>query len=134
MNQEQPDQQWIRASKGNRVLERDSKRRICHRVPVWAVHLHGYNLIGWFGWDPLNERWVSGPYGLPFAYASGLREALEFIDWHKDRRAPETVDWLKLYPRNSTVFRLSSANRRFVAQLITPLSLATRATRSTPKP
>lgn len=130
MSTAQSDQQWRTAKRGERELLRDSRRRICHRVPVWVVQLHGFNDVGWWGWDPLNERWVSGVYGQAFAYGQNLHEALEWINWRRKRLHPGTVDWLGLYPINSALQRISLQQRRLLAEMVTVLPLSARAQRN----
>jgi hypothetical protein len=89
---------------------------ICYRVPTYIVQLHGLNLVGWFGWDPLNEKWVSAPFGLPFAYARSLHEALAFICWREKPRGREVTEWLQLYQNRSYLQGLSVHDRRALAQ------------------
>jgi hypothetical protein len=114
MSRATADQQWRSAKKGERELERMKSGRVCHRVPFWAVHVHGFNRLGWWGWDPLNSRWVSAPYGLPFAYAQNLREALQFICWYAAGHGPTVVNWLDLYGREGIGGQLSHFVRRSV--------------------
>lgn len=122
-------QQWRTARRGQLELLRDRAGRICHRVPVWVVQLHGHNDVGWWGWDPLNERWVSAPYGVAFGYHSSLHEALEFINWRRHRLNPCTHNWLGLYPLNSVYARLSRQQRMLLAEMITAQPLTVRAQR-----
>jgi hypothetical protein len=112
------EDQWRRASMGTRVLERSEEGAVIHRVPTYVVQLVGANQVGWFGWDPLNMRWVSAPYGLPFAYQKNLHEALEFIDWAQSPRERFTIDWLSAYPHASSYGCLTLQQRRHLAHLL----------------
>jgi hypothetical protein len=93
-----------------------SEGRICYRVPTYIVQLHGLNLVGWFGWDPLNERWVSAVFGGSFAYARSLHEALLFIQWREKPRGREVTMWLQLYENRDYLQRLSVIQRRALAE------------------
>jgi len=110
--------EWKSAQMGIRKLERATDGGIIHRVPTYVIQLIGANLVGWFGWDPLNERWVSSPFGLPFAYQSSLRSALEFIDWEKCPRERFTINWLAAYPHASSYGVLTVAQRKQIAFII----------------
>ena len=111
-------QQWRQASMGTRVLERAGDGVIIHRVPTYVVQLIGANSVGWFGWEPLNSRWVSSPYGLPFAYAKTLREALQWIHWERQPSERFTIDWLQAYPHASSYGCLTLEQRKRLAALL----------------
>lgn len=108
----------FRVKFGGREFVKSVDGRLTFRVPAHVVQLHGFNNCGWFGWDPLNFRWVSCPYGLPFAYQENLREALAFIDWATHTSSRGTIDWLKAYPQGSSLGLLSLWDRMELAQLL----------------
>jgi hypothetical protein len=61
---------------------------------------------------------VSAAYGLPFAYAGNLREALEFIDWHRFPDKRFTVNWMGLYDWFGGIGLLPMAQRLSLAELM----------------
>lgn len=111
-------QLWRTAQMGHRQIERDDSGEIVHRVPTSIVQLIGANSVGWFGWEPLNDRWVSATYGLPYAYAKNLRAALEWINWFDHPTSAFTINWLQAYPHASSFGVLTVEQRRRIAEII----------------
>jgi len=103
---------------GGREIRRGRDGRQCFRVPAYIVQLVGFNGCGWFGWDPINLRWVSAPYGLPFAYAESLRGALAFIDWGRKVSERCTIDFVRAYPSGSSLGALSMEMRQQLAEIL----------------
>jgi hypothetical protein len=122
----QPQEAWT-ARMGKREIRKESNGRLSFRPPSWVIQLHGFNHVGWFGWDPLNERWVSAPFGVAFGYGRSLREALNFIDWYKNLEATSVIDFIRAYRHTPTLQGLTQEQRKGMAELLSYTSYATRA-------
>jgi len=116
-----------RIDRGERTMHVSGEGKICYRVPTYIIQLHGLNQVGWFGWDPLNERWVSAFFAFPFAYARTLHEALLFIQWREKPNGREVTKWLQLYGHHHYLQQLSLHERRHLAQKLNQSAEVTRS-------
>jgi len=112
------ERQGYTLQRGPRTMHVSREGRICYRVPVSVVQVHGLNRFGWWGWDPLNERWVSAMWGEPFIYGVSLRESLEWIQWRRSRGNNECLDWLKLYGHGDRYGILTQPQRHKLAEIL----------------
>lgn len=88
------------------------------RVPSFAIELHGYCRGGWFGYDPINQKWVSAAFSSRFEYRQSLNEALKVIKWRHFVTSRQCINWIDAYQHHRSLRALNHEQRMAIAELL----------------